>query len=108
MSNGDSIDTPTVRGWQAVYQLVQDSERRVLMQVGAVSEDVKGIKATMDTHLLGHAVSESANAERVRIAAEQAARRATNLSRVQKLVATTLPVPAAIVAILTAIKVFTS
>lgn len=101
-----SDDTPTPRGWQAVYQLVQDAELRTLKRIEEVGSDVKGLAATMDTHLLGHAVSEATNMERVRLAAEAATRRSTNLGRVRTFIATVLPIPAAILALITAMKVF--
>ncbi len=97
---------PAPRGWQAVYALVQDSEVRVSRQIGSVSDEVKGIKAALDTHLLGHAVNEAASVERVRLAAMAVAARANRLGRIRTFIATVLPIPAAILALLATIKVF--
>ena len=97
---------PTPTGWQAVYQLVVDAEARTMKRINEVDENVSGIKAAMDTHLLGHAISDAASIERVKIAAELAAKRATSLGRVRTFIATVLPIPAAIVAGAAAYKVF--
>lgn len=71
MAMDETTDSPTLRGWSAVYALVRDSRLDLLKEVAAVSENVDGLKGKIDTHLLAHQLHDAALATKVEVEAER-------------------------------------
>lgn len=107
MQDDMATSIPQPRGWQAVYTLVQDSEKRVLREVADVKARVDGIGGQMDTHLLAHATHDAALAAKVEVQADlvkaevaESDRKTRKREMIRTIVQTVIPVIAIVLAIL--------
>lgn len=83
-----STDTEAPRSWRDVYALVRDSNQDVL-------NEVRGVAAKVDTHLLAHAQHDGAEKERQRLT-----------GGLRSFILTVFPIPAFLAALVALIRSF--
>jgi hypothetical protein len=79
--------------WRDVYTLVRDTRDDVLREMAEVKDEVAGLRAKVDTHLLEHAATGGRAAQRLAL-----------VSSIRLFIATILPIPATILAVLALVK----
>lgn len=87
----EPVTPPT--SWRAVYDLVRDTRSDILTEVSEVKDEVKGLTARFDTHMLEHAVEKG-----------QRNQRSVFMASIRTFISVVVPIPAAILALLAMVR----